>query len=101
VSRGLDRERQVCSLLREQGWWAKRGGMGEVDVVAAKAAWDSSLSLLLFVQVKSTLTPFAHFGPARRLALIADADLAGAAPWLCWWPSRGKPKWLAPKDWPA
>jgi Holliday junction resolvase len=102
VSRGLDRERQVCSLLRDEGWWAKRGGMGEVDVIASKPAVLSNTALLRFIQVKSTHRgPFHSFGPARRQALLDDAEAAGASAELCWWPVRKKPVFLLPEEWPA
>jgi Holliday junction resolvase len=105
VSRGLDRERQVCSLLREEGWWAKRGGMGEVDVIAIRPGPVSDgriTSTVRFIQVKSTKAgPFHSFGPGRRKALLSDAYEAGATAELCWWPSRGKPKWIQPWEWPA
>jgi hypothetical protein len=54
------------------------------------------------VEVKSTAAgPYAHFPPADRERLRAAAALAGAEAWLCWWPPRGKPRWIAEAEWPA
>jgi Holliday junction resolvase len=105
--RGITRERDVRRLLEAEGWWTCRaaGSLGDADVVAARN--DAMLSThpptsarLLLIEVKSTVTPYAHFGPDDRGELAAAATRAGAQAWLCWWPSRGKPQWIHASRWP-
>ena len=94
--RGIDRERRVAFSLRAEGWTVVRaaGSLGVADLVAGK---DGRTML---VEVKSTLTPFAHFPPADRVALLEAAHAAGWEPWLCWWPARGQQKWIEADRWP-
>lgn len=97
VSRGINRERQVKSLLQAEDYWVCRaaGSLGDADLVALKPGRR------LLVEVKSTARgPWEHFGPFDRRDLIFAADLAGAEAWLCWWPPRAKPKWLPVSEWP-
>jgi hypothetical protein len=115
VSRGLQRERDLVNLLREEGWWAIRSpaSKGDVDVVAVRAAkphgpvegllgscW-APLPEVRFIEVKSTAAgPYSHFGPADRKELLAAANLAGATAELCWWPPRKKPVFVPSSEWP-
>lgn len=97
MSRGHDRERQVRVQLEADGFWVIRaaGSLGDADLVAAKPG------RLLLVEVKSTLTPWSHFGPADRHALLMAAEKAGGEAWLAWWPKRGSCSWLPSWEWPA
>lgn len=86
-------------LLEEQDWWTCRaaGSLGDADIVALHVARRPRL-----VEVKSTAQgPYEHFGPKDRADLFFAANLAGAEAWLCWWPSRGKPKWIPSWEWPT
>jgi Holliday junction resolvase len=101
-SRGHDRERDVRRLLESDDWWVSRaaGSLGDADLIAMKAGQRPRL-----VEVKSTAGgPYEHFGPKDREALLFAADLAGADPWLVWWPpARGRktlPRWIHPSEWP-
>jgi Holliday junction resolvase len=108
VSRGLQRERDLVNLLREEGWWAIRSpaSKGDVDVVAIKtAAYNYRTKVggveVRFIEVKSTAAgPYSHFGPADRKELLAAANLAGASAELCWWPPRKKPVFVPSSEWP-
>ena len=44
--------------------------------------------------------PYAGFLPADRKRLSETAKLAGAKAELCWWPKRGKPRFIAASEWP-
>jgi Holliday junction resolvase len=97
VSRGIDRERQVKRLLEQDGWWTCRaaGSFGDADLVALRDGHRPRL-----IEVKSTTTPYAHFRPADRLALLEAATVAGAAAELAYWPSRGTLEWIPADQWP-
>jgi Holliday junction resolvase len=101
MSRGLQRERDLVRKLREEGWWAIRSpaSKGCVDVVAVASA-GPPFSLVRFIEVKSTLTPYAHFGPAEREELLTEAEKAGASAELAWWPKNGKLVFIPSDDWP-
>lgn len=99
MSRGHDRERAVKRLLEEDDYWVTRaaGSLGDADLVALKAGKAARL-----VEVKSTAGgPYERFGPKERADLRFAAELAGAEAWLCWWPPRGKPRWIGEGEWPA
>lgn len=98
MSRGIHRERQVKALLQDEDWWVARaaGSLGDADLVALRAG-----SVPRLIEVKSTLTPYAHFGPKDRADLRFAAELAGAVAELCWWPSRGKPRFIPAEEWPS
>lgn len=115
VRRGTDRERQLRELLEADGWICARsaGSRGVADILAVRRVgakliaggeptYEPILKAML-VQVKSDAgSPWTHFGPAERLALLAAASKAGADCFLVWWPpDRKGPRWLAPADWPA
>lgn len=98
MSRGHNRERQVKALLEADDWWVARaaGSLGDADLVALK---DGKVPRL--IEVKSTAKgPYEHFGPKDRADLRFAAETAGAVPVLCWWPSRGKPRWIHADEWP-
>lgn len=98
VSRGIQREHQVRDLLLNEDWWVVRaaGSLGDADLVALKNGRRPKL-----IEVKSTAAgPYHSFGPKDRADLLAAAELAGADAVLCWWPSRGKPRWIASEEWP-
>jgi Holliday junction resolvase len=99
MSRGHNRERQVKALLEGEDWLVVRaaGSLGCADLVALR---DGSRPRI--VEVKSTAGgPYERFQPAERARLKFAANLAGADAWLCWWPPRGKPHWLAASEWPS
>jgi Holliday junction resolvase len=96
--RGMQREREVRRLLESQDWWVARaaGSMGDADLVALKEGYRPRL-----IEVKSTHRgPYHGFLPADRRDLSFAAHLAGADAWLCWWPPRGRPRWIAESEWP-
>lgn len=98
MSRGHDRERAVRRLLEGEDWWVCRaaGSLGDADLVALKPGRRP-----LLVEVKSTAAgPYHSFGPKDRADLRWAGALAGADVTLCWWPPRGKPKWLPASEWP-
>lgn len=98
MSRGIDRERKVRRLLEAEDWWVCRaaGSLGDADLVALRLGSRTRL-----VEVKSSAQgPYEHFRPADRRDLILAAKIAGADAWLCWWPPRGKPRWIPSWEWP-
>lgn len=97
MSRGLNRERKVKAILESEDWWVVRaaGSFGDADLVALKAGKRPRL-----IEVKSTLGPYSHFGPADRAELLLAAEIAGGEPWLCWWPKNGSATWIPASDWP-
>jgi len=75
MSRGIQRERAVRDLLRDQDWIAFRAlaSLGCADVIALRAGSRPRL-----IEVKSTAQgPYEHFGPADRERLRLAAGLAG------------------------
>lgn len=99
MSRGHDRERQVKALLESDDWFVTRaaGSLGDVDLVALKDGRRPRL-----IEVKSTAGgPYERFGPAARADLRFAAKVAGAVAELCWWPPRGKPRWIPAEEWPS
>jgi Holliday junction resolvase len=98
VSRGIDRERKVRDLLRNEDWLAFRtpASLGCADVVALRAGSRPRL-----VEVKSTAGgPYERFGPAYRERLRRAGELAGADCLLAWWPPRGQLRWIPSGEWP-
>jgi Holliday junction resolvase len=96
--RGLSRERAVRLLLEDEDWVVARcaGSLGAFDLMAMHAERGRRL-----VEVKSTAQgPYERFGPAERARIRFAAELAGAEAWLCWWPPRGDPRWIAEREWP-
>lgn len=120
MSRGIKRERYVQDWLEARGWWVCRaaGSLGDADLVAladpisedglaedppmigGRRIYDGKL----LIEVKSTITPYSHFGPEDRDELLEAGRRAGADVVLCWTPSaRGKRielHWYYPEDWP-
>ena len=96
MSRGLDRETRVAQLLEEQGYvcGSRRhiGGAGDILAVGLVAK--------RLIEVKSTITPYAHFLPADRAAMSALARSIDAVAELAWWPKRGKLRFIAEDEWP-
>jgi Holliday junction resolvase len=98
MSRGIVRERQLKALLQAEDWWVIRaaGSLGDADLVALRDGDRPQL-----IEVKSDIAgPYAHFGPAARAELKLAAGIAGATPWLVWWPPRAQPRWIAESEWP-
>jgi len=95
--RGISRERDVQDLLESQDWVVARcaGSLGPFDLVALKLGKRPRL-----IEVKSTITPYSHFGPKDRADLRFASEMADAEPWLAWWPKHGKLHWLHGLDWP-
>jgi hypothetical protein len=130
-SRGMAREIKVAKLLRSEGWscWTtkndglehddKKFSHGIVDVIAIKCRtshqWvgvgatpyaahpqTSTQTFIRCIQVKSTGTPYAKFGPRERSELLAEAERIGGAAELCWWPKHARqPTWIPAEEWPA
>lgn len=98
MSRGHDRERAVRAVMQEDGWLAFRApaSLGVADVVALKAGERPRL-----IEVKSTLSPYAHFLPRDRAELLAAGLQAGADVLLAYWPNRGKLRWITSEEWPT
>lgn len=99
MSRGHNRERQVRLQLESEDWWVCRaaGSLGDADLVALKKGKRPML-----VEVKSSAQgPYEHFGPAERQRLIFAAELAGADAVLCWWPPRGRLRFVPSSEWPV
>jgi Holliday junction resolvase len=97
-SRGHQRERAVRDVLLDDNWVVVRaaGSLGAVDLVALKAGRRPRL-----IEVKSTIGPYDHFGPADRADISVRAVWAGADAELAWWPKRGKLRWIPEAEWPA
>jgi Holliday junction resolvase len=96
--RGRQRELDVVVLLTENDFVAYRLAHGCADVVALRHDLQPQL-----IQVKSTAGgPYERFGPHERAALMLEAEQAGAAAVLAWWPPRqAVPRWIDSADWPA
>lgn len=98
MSRGIQRERDLCKRLEAEGWWALRApaSLGSVDVVAMKNGHPSR-----FYEVKSTAAgPFHSFGPQDRAELLVVAGQAGAEAILAYKPPRAEWRFLPPSEWP-
>lgn len=98
MSRGINRERQVRVLLRNEGWVVIRaaGSLGVCDLVACRIGERTR-----FIEVKATAGgPYEHFGPASRHELGVTAYEAGGDAWLAYWPPRGKLTWIPEREWP-
>ncbi len=99
MSRGIQRERDVRDLLRDDDWIAFRApaSLGVADVVALKVGHRPRL-----YEVKSTAGgPYERFSPADRARLSLAGRMAGADVFLAWWPPRGKLRWIAEAEWPV
>lgn len=86
-------------MLEGDDWFVARaaGSLGDADLVALK---DGKVPRL--IEVKSTAQgPYEHFGPKDRADLRFAAEIAGAVAELCWWPPRGKPRWIPATEWPT
>lgn len=97
--RGIQRERDVVNMFRDEDWFAIRSpaSLGEVDVICLRAGRTPR-----FIEVKSTAGgPYERFGPGAREGLKFAARLAGASAWLCWWPPNAKPIFIPESDWPT
>jgi hypothetical protein len=97
MPRGLTRETRVMQFLAGDGWvcGSRRHIPGPGDLLAVRGPHERKL-----VEVKSTLTPYAHFGPTDRKALAALAGQIGAVAELAWWPSRGTLVFIEEPEWP-
>ena len=96
--RGIQRERDLVNLLRENDYFALRApaSLGVADVIALK---DGKRPLM--IEMKSTTrSPFSGFPPADRADLLFMAALSGAEAWLVHWPKRSKPLWISQEHWP-
>lgn len=94
---GHQRERELVNRLRAEDWFALRApaSLGVADVVALKDG------VAHMYECKATAAgPYAGFLPADRKRLSEAARKAGALAFLCWWPKRAKPQFIAESDWP-
>lgn len=101
--RGIQRERDLVTYLREHDWFAMRApaSLGVADVVALRKDRSGRCEARL-IEVKSTKAgPYAKFGPDARRKLRLTAEMCGAQAYLCWWPKRGERVWIHSKDWPV
>jgi hypothetical protein len=97
--RGRQRELRYAEHLEERyGGLARRFESGCFDIVWLRPGQRPAL-----VQMKSTVTPYAHFGPDERAAAVEQAEQAGAEAVLVWWP-KGKSlrsaEWIPASEWP-
>jgi Holliday junction resolvase len=75
--------------------YSGKASKGPADIMAAR---DGAI---LMVQVKScAASPYAHFLPADRRALLEEAQRAGGTATLAYWPPRGKLVFIPSDDWP-
>jgi len=100
VSRGIQRERAVRAFLESPAggeWWTARaaGSLGDADIIAGKRGHRWQL-----IEVKSTVTPYSHFGPKDREELLLAAEKSGADAFLAYWPKHGKLEFISPASWP-
>jgi hypothetical protein len=80
--RGRDRELRFAEYLQE-----KHGGLAfRMETGCFDIGWLKAECKPILIQSKSTLTPYAHFGPEARRAALEQAARAGAIAWLLWWP---------------
>lgn len=101
MSRGLDRERRIATALERDGWvvGSRRHIGGAGDLLAVRH-WRRIFTVRL-IEVKSTRTPWSHFQPADRQAMLDLAEKIDSEPWLYWWP-KGQGTWqeIHSDDWP-
>jgi Holliday junction resolvase len=109
-ARGSQRERAVAALMREEGWGvgSRRYEKGPGDILASRDHGILDHDYVGFitaevrlVEVKSTLTPYAHFSPAERAEMVAYAERIGATAWLAHWPKGGKLAMIPSSKWPS
>jgi hypothetical protein len=97
--RGRDRELRYAEYLEKtEGGLARRFESGCFDIVHLKRG------VAILFQVKSTLTPYAHFGPKDRQEALEQAEQAGVTCALVWWPKGvglSKAKVIPSWEWPA
>jgi Holliday junction resolvase len=96
-NRGHQRERAVRDKLLKEDWIAFRApaSLGVADVVALKDGYQPRM-----IEVKSTIGPYSHFGPAARVRLSLAARMAGASAELAWWPKHGQLRYIPESEWP-
>lgn len=112
--RGRTRELSVRDFYRDAGWDAHRLTNSVVDVSAAKG-YDVTEELggclivlrrtrLLYIEVKSTPTPFGSFPPSQREEFLECCARAGADPRLFHWPKGvgiERSRIYKPEEWPG
>lgn len=115
-ARGIKRERDLRELLENCGWVVIRapGSLGPVDILAIAtgvAIYPMSMrkrndstpckGSVLLIQAKSTVAPYAGFGPSERRVLLEVANSISAAAWLAHKPkSATRWNWIPSADWP-
>ncbi len=105
MSRGLDRERRIARALEDEGWLvASRrhiGGAGDLLAIRDESQPLGGTEMRL-IEVKSTVSPYAHFLPLDRKAMReAAAKVPELTAWLYWWP-KGRGEWveICSRVWP-
>lgn len=96
-SKGTAREHKVADLLTSVGFVVYRsaGSHGCGDLVAMRLYLAPML-----VQVKGNVgSPWAHFRPAERADLWAEARKAGAVAVLAHWAPWKSPRWYVGPEW--
>lgn len=85
--KGNGREVRSANILTSEGWivGSRRHIAGPGDLLANKPGERGRL-----IEVKATLTPYAHFGKADRIALREYAKLFGLVPELAYWAPGAK-----------
>jgi hypothetical protein len=102
MPRGLTRETRVMQFLAGYGWvcGSRRHIPGPGDVLAVRPLPATIQHEVRLIEVKSTLTPYSHFGPASRKEMSVLAREIGALAQLAWWPSRGVLVFIGEPEWP-
>ena len=97
MSRGIRRERQVRIEMENNDYVVIRaaGSFGPADLLGLRVDRRPRA-----VEVKSTIGPYDHFGPADRADMLAWCERAGASAWLAWWPKGGRLRWIPSSEWP-
>lgn len=97
--RGDDREVKTAKILKADGWLvgSLRHIEGPGDLLAHKAGERARL-----IEVKSTRTPYAHFGRDDRAAMFNASVEYGVSVELAWWAPRSQaPRFIRSSDWPT
>lgn len=107
MRRGHDRERQVRAVLERDHLVVRAAGsFGLCDLVALPLETplcphcELPRARARLIEVKSTITPYAHFSPEDRRALSRVARWTGSRAELAWWPKGGKLRIIEEEAWP-
>lgn len=96
--KGNGKETATRKLLELDLWVVgeRRHVKGPGDLLAWKAGKRARL-----IEVKATLKPYAHFGPADREEMLRYALRHGLVAELAWWKPRARlPLFIPSTEWP-